>query len=385
MWTGAESWRRRIWNIEVFYRCPVVGMCLTIGEQRQIFRKFDSGEKKRSDFFMHEMLVANIGTENPLSRKVDAVLARKFGPEARRLARMGEEEFMDRWRSGVGSGVNASELWAAVVHPELSHAARVEVFGSLHMAMHEQVGAFRAHTDQLEDFAGKVRRMRVALKATRGERDELLREKRRLDCAVKALREECEAYRRRVVYLEREHCLAEAGEGADSWAENVRLREDLDRRDEELLALRGQLQELEREHEDVMQELVQQVCTESGPDRRNPCTSRRCGPECPVFDLCRKRVLIVGGMNRMECVYRQFVEKCGGTLEYHDGRLRGGVKGLENSFKRADVVLCPVNCNSHGACLLVKNLGKKHKKPVHLLPGYGLSSMTRVMGEISTN
>jgi len=83
----------------------------------------------------------------------------------------------------------------------------------------------------------------------------------------------------------------------------------------------------------------------------------------------------------MKDSYRRLVEGRGGIFEYHDGRLHGGGKGLENSFKRADVVLCPVNCNSHGACLLVKSLGKKHKKPVHMLPGFGLATVSRAMAE----
>jgi hypothetical protein len=115
------------------------------------------------------------------------------------------------------------------------------------------------------------------------------------------------------------------------------------------------------------------------PETATDCAPGRCTPACPSFDLCRKRVLIVGGMGRMEDAYRRFVEERGGIFEYHDGRLRGGAKGLENSFRRADVVLCPVNCNSHGACQLVKNLGKKHGKPVHMLPGFGLATVSRAM------
>ncbi len=114
------------------------------------------------------------------------------------------------------------------------------------------------------------------------------------------------------------------------------------------------------------------------------CTSRDCAT-CPSFDLCRKRVLIVGGRERMEGVYRKFVEERGGVFEYHNGHMRGGGKALENSFLRADVVLCPVNCNSHRACLLLKSLGKKHNKAVHMLPGYGLSTMTKAMGGASVN
>ena len=119
--------------------------------------------------------------------------------------------------------------------------------------------------------------------------------------------------------------------------------------------------------------------SDGAPAPWGTCPSEKCSPECPSFDLCRKRILIVGGPGRMEDAYRRFIEERGGVFEYHDGRLRGGTKGLENRFLRADVVLCPVNCNSHAACLLVKNMGKKHKKPVHMLPGFGLATVSRVV------
>jgi len=116
-----------------------------------------------------------------------------------------------------------------------------------------------------------------------------------------------------------------------------------------------------------------------GPGAGPECRPENCGPECPSFDLCRKRVLVVGGMNRMAEVYRRFVEAGGGIFEHHDGRLRGGTKGLANCFMRADMVICPVNCISHGACRLVKSLGKKHGKPVHMLHGFGLGAVSRAV------
>ena len=66
----------------------------------------------------------------------------------------------------------------------------------------------------------------------------------------------------------------------------------------------------------------------------------------------------------MESAYRKLVEERGGILEYHAGHMKSGGRALENSVQRADLVLCPVNCNSHGACLMVKNLGKKYKKQI---------------------
>ena len=48
-------------------------------------------------------------------------------------------------------------------------------------------------------------------------------------------------------------------------------------------------------------------------------------------------------------------------------------------LKRADMVICPVNCNSHAACSIVKNLGKKHNKPVHMLASSSLSAVSQVI------
>ena len=112
------------------------------------------------------------------------------------------------------------------------------------------------------------------------------------------------------------------------------------------------------------------------------CRGGKCSPRCPSYDLCKKRVLIVGGIERMEKSYRRLIEERGGVFEYHAGHMKSGGKGLENSVQRADLVLCPVNCNSHGACLKVKNLGKKFKKPVHMLSNFSLSAVARTMEQL---
>ena len=101
----------------------------------------------------------------------------------------------------------------------------------------------------------------------------------------------------------------------------------------------------------------------------------RCDETCPSYDLCQKRVLMVGGLTKMASLYRQVIEAKNGIFEYHDGYMQNGVKNLERRVRRADMVLCPVNCNSHAACALVKKLGKKHKKPVRLLSGASLNAI----------
>jgi len=107
----------------------------------------------------------------------------------------------------------------------------------------------------------------------------------------------------------------------------------------------------------------------------------RCDATCPSFDLCRKRILIVGGIVKIKDRYKKLIEENGGIFEYHDGYMKGGKKGLKYQVRRADLVLCPVNCNSHNACSLTKKLGKKYSRPVHMLAGSGLSAISQALLE----
>jgi hypothetical protein len=85
----------------------------------------------------------------------------------------------------------------------------------------------------------------------------------------------------------------------------------------------------------------------------------------------------------MESLYRELIESSGGVFEYHDGYMKKGVKGLECRLRRADVVVCPVSCNSHAACSIVKNLAKKHNKTVHMLANSSLSAVSQVIWSVN--
>ncbi|MFQ8736112.1 MAG: hypothetical protein ACLSAH_08900 [Bilophila wadsworthia] len=56
--------------------------------------------------------------------------------------------------------------------------------------------------------------------------------------------------------------------------------------------------------------------------------------------ICSKRVLIVGGVERMESLYREFIEGGGGVSITTTARW-GGTRQLERSLRRADIILAP--------------------------------------------
>lgn len=100
---------------------------------------------------------------------------------------------------------------------------------------------------------------------------------------------------------------------------------------------------------------------------------------CLVRGLCGKRILIVGGLDRLKSSYCSLVEEQGGVCEHHCGCVRGGHRRLAASLKRADLVLCLADCNSHAACMTVKNLGKRLGKPVRMLGSSSLNSVSEAL------
>jgi hypothetical protein len=107
--------------------------------------------------------------------------------------------------------------------------------------------------------------------------------------------------------------------------------------------------------------------------------SRSCDESCPVYGACPKRILIVGGMTKLKAHYRRLVESNGAIFDYHNGYIRGGMRVLEGRVRRSDMILCPVNCNSHSACLTVKRLCRKLNKPLHILSNASVSSISKAL------
>lgn len=371
--------RRKIWEIETMLRCPVVGVCLSMREQRQLCRKVGAPEHAKSDFAVHELIVATMTGENPLSSKLDRLLERKFGRDAQGWLALPEQEFLTVWRDGLDHCEYQALLWAAAVR-RLSGTATVEIFGSLHMAMHEQVRAFgrltgarRAAEVRAEQLRERNRELERQVRSLSGLRAELETSLAQCRCTPESAPErsvqppvdlvaELDALRVRLACVEQEA------------AERERL----------LSGLQAEHGRLEEDYLQLREEYAAHLSLDAA--MRQACAGEACvgdscagcTPECPSYSLCEKRVLIVGGIERMEKAYRKFIEERGGIFEYHAGHMKAR-KALENSVQRADVVLCPVNCNSHGACLMVKSLGKKYRKPVHMLNNFSLSTLARTV------
>lgn len=113
-----------------------------------------------------------------------------------------------------------------------------------------------------------------------------------------------------------------------------------------------------------------------------PCSG--CCRDCENCDLRGLRVLLVGGITRIQDRYRAVIEERQGIFEYHDGYVRKGTDALGEQIRRSDVVICPVTCNSHGACMAAKAFGKKFNKPIFMLPRASCSALSQAMNHIGS-
>ncbi len=88
---------------------------------------------------------------------------------------------------------------------------------------------------------------------------------------------------------------------------------------------------------------------------------------------------MIGGITKMKAHYKDIVENAGGEFDYHDGYLKNANANLEAKVRRSDLVICPVNCNSHNACIKVKKLCNRYNKELKLLESSSLSALTRAV------
>lgn len=376
-----------IWEADELFKCPLVGMGITLAEQKHLLKKMSLPAIDLTPFEMHELFVNAAATENPLSRKVSQLLRRKYEREAAPLRLLDEEEFLGQWKKAFAAGQYVAFLWAAATRG-LSDDARRTIYGAVHMAMHgvaeEQTRARRLFAElerKNEQQANRIRLLKEREAASRAGMEQAEEGRRALAQENAALRDERNRLKAELDAMYEASTALWEIRGPELEAENENLREALASLTQRFEAQRDLVNSLLKQGRARFEQAGLPVA-ESGACGGS-CCGRDCDESCPSFDLCRKRVLIVGGVERMESLYREFIEGGGGVLDYHNGSLQGGTRQLERSLRRADIILCPVNCNSHGACIKVKNLAKKHNKTFYMLPNGSLSTISRLLGNES--
>ncbi len=112
--------------------------------------------------------------------------------------------------------------------------------------------------------------------------------------------------------------------------------------------------------------------------------------QCPHTDgpppcFSGKKIAMVGGLDALAPHIKKYVEESGGAFFYHKGICNGGAQNLDIIVSKVDVVLCPVDVNSHFACKQVKRRCKARRKPCVFLQSSGLSLVKKSLSTFAQN
>ncbi len=383
-----NSSRYRIWMIHDHFKCPIVGICVGLEEQRRILKKTGRSISNCSTYQIHAILVNSLLDENTISIRIDTCLNRKFKHEVSEFFDLDRSLFLKSWETSFEKGEIAGLLWVAATRTDLLAEDIASIFGDIHMEMHLTAERNRKIRQQLFHQQEKNRRIAQKLKEETGIRRTSRKEKEKLEREHAQLRHKYTSLEKAKLDLESNFSELIRNSGMPSLeAKNTELQFELKEVSTKMRTYQERLGALQDQNNrllsklDIEHKMNNHLTREKETLLAQISLFNRCDEECPSFDLCRKRILIVGGITKLEAFYRKLVEQNGGSFDYHDGYMNRGTDGLDNQIRRADVVLCPVNCNSHNACSMVKKLSRRHSKPVQMLASSSLNAISQALLE----
>ena len=379
------------WDIPTSLKCPVVGLGISDEEGRRILKKCGRRIKALAPWEVHRDIMEEVGSATPVARRVDAFLKRKFADAIAKVKCLPEEELLPLLKAAIARGDAAEALYCVAMRKALSVDTLVSVVGEAHMMGHTTATDLLAARKKELKSAARVKELTESLDVERRERRRLGRELQLMADEARELRLALEKRSEEPVVaapapVVSEVCPADAAELKRERAkrrERERERDALARHarkhEREMRKLKIRALELETENKVLADEVMSLAIGRPAPSLASlPCKGRGCST-CPEMETCSRRVLMVGGLSRMEPHYRRVAEAKGLGFEYHDGTMSGGRKYLENQVTRCDMVVCPVTCNSHNACRSVKKLCSKHNKEIRFLPTSSISALTGVL------
>ncbi len=367
---------RKVWDIPGKHKCPVIGSCLTPEEHEKVVRKSGIRTKGLSLYDLHQVIISHIENENLFSKRVDKMLKVKYKQVIERLVDMDERQIKLEWQQTFPSEGFDGLFFFISIREGLSADFLEDVYGEIHMMSHTVVkkvtkaerktnllkGTMQKFQDQLNFYKKQLRELKR-------ENDKLLKS---LEKPALILSKEGDS-KLSDQRLKKDVTLIRANEKLKK--ENTRLIRVIDRKEKENAEMQQKLNEnnalnvhLKGDIEDLISHFS--MLSDYHESADNP-DSRP--------NLFFKRVLIVGGMTKIRHLYQHLIESNGGKFEYHDGCLKHGTKKLDNQVRRSDLIIYPVNCNSHNACNEVKKLCNKYNKPFKILSKASVSSISTAL------
>ncbi len=386
-----------IWEIEPHFKCPVVGAMLSAEKHRTLLEKCGYDVSGLKPYEYHQQIMMKLSDRNAVSIKVNNFIKSNCRRSMVQVAGADENKARQLWDEARESGNVGPMMFAIVACKESDVDLLCDVYGEVHMLSHANMTrvfdmqkqlvknneVLAREQQRVREKEGRIKELVKIRKADAARTAALEAENRNLETRARALGQQAGTpchVRPEVLELKQQ---------MDSLELKLRdLNEKYRLVEREKRKLQIQAFSLENENQTLKNEFTALVenfgrfAAKEDPDHAPglPCEDNRCLKEaCERYRLCAKRVFMVGGITKMKAYYKDIIEKAGGQFDYHDGYLKNTTANLEARVKRSDLVLCPVNCNSHTACLKVKQLCTRHNIELKILSSSSLSAVSNAL------
>lgn len=368
--SGAPGRKRlRIWELESSIHCAVIGTCLSIEDLRRFARRMDLNRVAAAEEFeLHTYFVGSMHVANPLSRLVDKHLTTQADGACRQLDRAPDAAARQAvWDGLMAAGRVGPAFWAFMTAASVDEAMKRRLYGEIHMMSHLHGQAVHLVRRNASEMERRVQALEERLRRDRRTHDEDLRERdRRIEDLTQAARS------RPGCPLGLAPTVGEGGIRRDRSREARRLgalRALVAQRNDALAAASAEIAELKKRLADLAET---RASLSAAPAPR---------PEEAVAAARFRRIGYVGGRAGVVARLRLLAAERALELDHHDGGVEDNFHRLECLVTGADCLMCPIDCISHAACRVVKELCQKQSKPFIPLRNSSMACFERALCE----
>jgi Uncharacterized protein conserved in bacteria (DUF2325) len=346
--------RTKIWEFHSNLHCSIIGTCLSTGELRQVLRKLGIASPCSTDHELHGAAVSLAARHDKVAKLLHKALDERHRLPINQFAKATTEDAVRvLWREAVRAGEIPGAYWATLTHPATTQALIRDAFGEVHMLSHLVGAANRADIRRLCQLEAENAGLRA-----------------RLDRQQLAFRDAVVTRDARIHELNdslAQRVASEPAAGEDS-ASLRQLIAELERRlaaetrrgvalNDKLVAITAALAEERAARAKVECDAGALRCElESIADRFAPGDDGTASTNSPELRLNGMTVLYVGGRPNQVVHLRSAAERAGAVLLHHDGGIEHHLHLLGGLTSQADIVVFPVDCISHHAAHMVKQL-----------------------------
>ena len=397
---GIASAERRLWEFHSPLICRLIGLSFDEKGLIRIFKnvpkvQFEDSRQLSEEPQLHGILAQLCSEPNQVSKYVDKVLRKRFEPYRKNLEGLGQEDICQLIEKGNGFNDVPLEalIWFAVRNRhEGIDEIESRIFSAVHHREHRALKLYDALSRVLPD--GRVENVLQELKKALASNEEFHRRYERSERKKEQLRSEMEAIKKDK--LQFTQALTEQRQL------NKRLSKNLEKLGgepalEQIEELKGEIAALTEEVRALTEELVKQEFYEAPQEFSKPDTPLResATDKPPTLNEVEEEIPLplegikvgfVGGLNSLVPYYKQTVECLGGVFYNHCEEKSSSTKGeMQSLVEKADVIFCPIDMISHGACRYVKNACKYRNKPCCFLRSSSLSMFRRELLDFAKN